>query len=84
MSIGIQRKMFKKQMTVGFLAIDPFRIQRYQNITYGTNFSIESYSESITRNFRLTISWQISKNVVKSKLTQQQKEEALKKMGSSK
>jgi outer membrane receptor protein involved in Fe transport len=84
MSIGIQRKMFKKQMTVGLLAIDPFRIQRYQNITYGTNFSIESYSESITRNFRLTISWQISKNVVKSKLTQQQKEEALKKMGSSK
>jgi outer membrane receptor protein involved in Fe transport len=84
MSLGIQRKMFKKQVTVGLLAIDPFRIQRYQNTTYGPNFSIESYSESITRNFRLTVSWQISKNVVKSKLTQQQKEEALEKMGSRK
>ena len=84
MSLGIQRKMFKKQVTVGLLAIDPFRIQRYQNTTYGPNFSIESYSESITRNFRLTVSWQISKNVVKSKLTQQQKEEALQKMGGRK
>jgi outer membrane receptor protein involved in Fe transport len=84
MSLGIQRKMFKKQVTVGLLAIDPFRIQRYQNTTYGPNFSIESYSESITRNFRLTVSWQISKNVVKSKLSQQQKEEALQKMGGRK
>lgn len=80
MSIGVQRKMLNKQLTVGLLAVDPFAIQRYQHTTYGTNFSIESYSESMTRNFRLTISWQISKNVVKSKLSQQQKDDALKKM----
>jgi hypothetical protein len=80
MSIGVQRKMFHKQLTVGLLAIDPFAIQRYHNITYGTNFSIESYSESVTRNFRLTLSWQISKNTVKSKLTQQQQEAALQKL----
>ena len=80
MSIGIQRKMWHKQLTVGLLAIDPFAIQRYHTITYGTNFSIESYSESITRNYRLTLSWQINKNTVKSKLTQQQQEAALQKL----
>lgn len=80
MSIGIQRKMFNKQLTVGLLAIDPFAIQRYHNFTYGTNFSIESYSESITRNFRVTLSWQVSKNSIKSKLSKQQQQEALQKI----
>jgi len=46
----------------------------------GTHFKIDSYSQSNTQNFRLSISYQISKSIIKSKLDDKQKKEALDKL----
>jgi hypothetical protein len=80
MSMSVQRKFFNKHLVVSLAAIDPFGLQRYHNFTYGTNFNIESFSYSNTRNFRLAISYQISKNIMKSKLNDKQKQDALDKL----
>ena len=80
MSISIQRKFMNKRMIIGLSAIDPLSIQKYHNYTNGANFSIESFSESNSRNFRLTISYQISKTVLKSNLNSKDKKEALERL----
>ena len=65
---------------IGVSAIDPFGIQKYHNFTYAPNFHIESFSESNTRNFRLTISYQISRTTMKSDLDSKQKQQAIDKI----
>jgi len=55
-------------------------LQKYDGFSAGTNFKIESHSESNTRNFRLSVSYQISKTMIKSKLDSKQKKEALDKL----
>lgn len=77
MSISAYRKFFNKHLIISFAAIDPFGLQTYNGYTYGTNFNIESHSESNTRNFRIGISYQISKTVVRSQLDAKQKKQAL-------
>ncbi len=77
MSISVQRKFFNKRVMVSLAAIDPLGIQTYHSFTYGPNFNIESYSESNTRNFRLTLSYQVSRTILKSNLDGKQKKEAL-------
>jgi hypothetical protein len=80
MSISIQRKFLQKRLVVALAAIDPFGLQVYNGYTYGTNFNIESHSESNTQNFRISVSYQISKTMIKSKLDAKQKQEALDKL----
>lgn len=80
MSISVQRKFFDKRVMISIAAIDPFGIQTFHNFTYGPNFNIESFNESNTRNFRLTLSYQISKTLLKSDLDGKQKKEALDKL----
>jgi ferric enterobactin receptor len=80
MSMSVQRKFFNKHLVVSLAAIDPFGLQRYHNFTYGTNFNIESFSYSNTRNFRLSISYQISKNIMRSKLNEKDRQAALDKL----
>ena len=80
MSISVQRKFLNKRMIVGISAIDPFGSQVYNGFTYGPNFNIENFSESNTRNFRLSVSYQLSTIKVKSNLNDKQKKEALDKM----
>ncbi len=77
MSISAQRKFFKKRMIIGVSAIDPFGLQKYKGFTAGTNFNIESYSITNTQNFRLSISYQLSRVMVKSNLNDQQRKDAL-------
>jgi hypothetical protein len=77
MGLSVQRKFFSKRVMVSLAAIDPFGIQKYHNFTYAPNFNIESYSESNTRNFRLTLSYQISKTLMKSDLDNKDKQKAL-------
>lgn len=66
MNFGIQRKFFDKRLTVSFNVIDPFTKQRYVTYTYGKNFFIETNNAVNTRNFRLSVSWQLNKLVQKN------------------
>ena len=61
MNIGAQQKLFKKRVTVALNIIDPFRQQRNLSYTYGTNFNLESYSSTNTRNFRIAVSYNLIK-----------------------
>jgi len=61
MNTGIQRKLFNKRMTVTLNLIDIFSQQRNRSFTYGTNFRLESYSETNTRNFRLSIGYNFTR-----------------------
>ncbi len=80
MSISVQRRFFSKRLMIALSAIDPLGLQVYNGFTYGTNFNIESHSQSNTRNFRLSVSYQLSKTMIRSKLDDKQKKEALDKL----
>jgi ferric enterobactin receptor len=80
MTLGVQKKFFNKRLIVGIVAIDPFRPQQFTTYTYGSNFNIEAFNSTQTRNFRFTVAYQLNKIVTKSKMTDKQKREALEKM----
>ncbi|MEP6674053.1 MAG: outer membrane beta-barrel protein [Ferruginibacter sp.] len=61
MNIGAQQKLFKKRVTLALNVIDPFRQQQNRYYTYGTNFNLESYSSTNTRNFRIAVSYNLIK-----------------------
>lgn len=61
MNMGIQRKLFKKQLMAGLHIVDPFIQQENLVRTFGSNFELESFSQTLTRNFRLVISYQFNK-----------------------
>jgi outer membrane receptor protein involved in Fe transport len=67
MNIGIQKKFLNKKLIISVNAIDPFWQQQNKVFTYGTNFTLESYSSTRTRNFRIAASYIFSKNVKKRK-----------------
>jgi hypothetical protein len=67
MNIGVQRKFFKKKFIVTVNIIDPFRQQQNKNFTYGSNFSLESFNTTQTRNYRIALSYIFSKKVKKNK-----------------
>jgi hypothetical protein len=66
MNIGVQQKFFKKRIIVTVNFIDPFRQQRNTNYTYGSNFNLESYSTTNTRNYRIVLSYVFKKKVKSS------------------
>ena len=61
MNIGAQQKFFKKRLTVALNVIDPFRQQQNKVYTYGSNFTLESFSTTNTRNFRIAVSYNLIK-----------------------
>lgn len=80
MSLSVQRKFFKKKMILTLSAIDPFGLQKFNGYTTGTNFNIESFSVQNTQNFRIAVSYQFSKVIVKSNLNSKDKKDALEKL----
>ncbi|MDE3254300.1 MAG: TonB-dependent receptor family protein, partial [Bacteroidota bacterium] len=80
LSVSVQRKFMQKKLIVGLTAIDPFGSQHYHSRVNGSNFSTESFSINNTQNFRLSVSYQISRVIVKSNLNEKQKQQALDKM----
>jgi len=66
MNVGVQKKFFKKQFVVTVNIIDPFRQQQNKNFTYGSNFSLESFSTTNTRNYRIALSYIFKKNPKKA------------------
>ena len=65
MNIGVQQKLFNKKLIVSLNVIDPFRQQQNRIFTYGSNFVLESLSSTNTRNYRLSLSYVISKKIKK-------------------
>jgi hypothetical protein len=61
MNLGIQHKLFKKKLIITLNAVDPFLQQQKRIFTFGSNFSLESFSETQTRNYRLTLSYVFNK-----------------------
>ncbi|MFZ6024355.1 MAG: outer membrane beta-barrel protein [Bacteroidota bacterium] len=79
MNFGVQHRFFDRRLVVNFNAINPFTAQRYTTYTYGANFNLESFNSSNTRNFRLSVSYQLNRVVQKSKLSEKDKKTALQK-----
>lgn len=61
MNIGLQAKLMKKKLTVTLNLIDPFVEQQSRTYTYGTNFNLENYSATQTRNYRLSLGYTFSR-----------------------
>jgi len=59
MNMGVQRKFFDRRLIVTLNITDPFIQQHSLSNTYGTNFYQESYGTTQTRNFRLTLSYDL-------------------------
>jgi hypothetical protein len=57
MNFGLQRKFFNKKLVISANAIDPFANQQRRIFTYGTNFNLESFSLTQTKNYRVTIAY---------------------------
>ncbi|MFN2440525.1 MAG: outer membrane beta-barrel family protein, partial [Chitinophagaceae bacterium] len=70
MNIGFQVKMLEKRMTATLNIIDPFRQQQSKTFIYGTNFTLESFNTTQTKNIRLTLSYNFT-NVKKPKNKEQ-------------
>ena len=67
MNIGVQKKFFAKRFSITVNIIDPFRQQQNTNYTYGSNFNLESFSTTNTRNYRIALSYIFKKKVKKNK-----------------
>lgn len=80
MNLGFQYKFFDRRLIIGLNIADPIRSQAYYSNTYGSNFNIESYSSSNTRNFRITVAYQLNKLVQKNILSDKQKQAVLDKL----
>jgi hypothetical protein len=61
MNLGVQRKFLRKKLVITLNSIDPFSNQQRRIFTYGTNFNLESYSNTRTRNFRLSVAYNFTK-----------------------
>lgn len=67
MNVGIQKKFFDKKFIVTMNFIDPFRNQITGSHTYGTNFEVHSSNTTQTKNYRLTLAYNFTKQAVKKK-----------------
>ena len=65
LNFGVQRKFFDKRLILQLNIIDPFASQKFTTYTYGPNFFLESFRASQTRNFRLTVTYQLNRMVQK-------------------
>ncbi len=67
MNFGIQHKFINRRLVLGFNVADPFRTAQLRTYTYGTNFALESFNSTRTKNYRFTIAWQLNKNTTPKK-----------------
>ncbi|MFN2457560.1 MAG: outer membrane beta-barrel protein [Chitinophagaceae bacterium] len=65
MNIGLQAKMPDKKLTLTLNIIDPFTQQQNRTFTYASNFALESFNTTQTRNLRLSVSYNLSRSAVK-------------------
>jgi outer membrane receptor protein involved in Fe transport len=61
MNLGVQRKFINKKLVITVNAIDPLANQQRRTFTYGTNFNLENFSTTKTRNFKLSVAYNLTK-----------------------
>ena len=61
MSLGIQQKLFKKNLSVSLNIIDPFRQQQNKYFTYGPGYTLESFYRNNSRNYKLGLAYTFKK-----------------------
>jgi len=66
MNIGLQQKLFAKRFIITLNIVDPFRQPQNRSYTYGSNFNLESFSTTNTRNYRIALSYIFKKNPKKN------------------
>jgi len=79
MNIGLQAKMLNKKMTVTLNIIDPFIQQENLSFTYGSNFILESFNTTQTKNYRLSLAYNFTKTAKKKATGSEKNKESLKK-----
>lgn len=67
MVFGAQYRLLKRRLILTAQAVDPFVQQEYRTVTEGVNFRTEGQSLSRTRNYRLTIGYNMSGTLAASK-----------------
>jgi len=65
MNIGVQQKFLKKKLVVSLSVVDPFRQQQNKYFIYASNFNLESYNTTKTKNFRIAVSYLFNKKAKK-------------------
>ena len=75
MNLGIQRKFIQKRLVITLNFIDPFAQQKNRSFTFNPSFTVESFSSTQTRNFRLSVSYNFTKIVKKNAKLQKEKSE---------
>lgn len=80
LNLGVQRKFFDRRLILAFNVVDPFTPQQYVTVTNGQRFTVESFNATSTRNYRLSVSYQLNRLVQKSTLNNREKEQLLKKL----
>ena len=69
MNLNAQRKFFHKTVIITLSAVDPFTTQQNISYTYGSNFILQNYSFTKTRNFKLNFAYNfIKKKPVRKKV----------------
>jgi hypothetical protein len=66
MNIGIQQKLLKNKLTVSMSIVDPFRTQQNNYSIYGSNYVLESFSKTNSRNLRIAAGYSFKKNTKKA------------------
>lgn len=64
-NLGVQKKLLDKRLVVSFNIIDPFQAMQFTSFTYGRNFLLENFNASVTKNYKISISYQLNKIVQK-------------------
>ncbi len=60
-NFGVQHKFLQRRLILSFNVIDPFTPQENISRTVGQQFTLDAFRSSRTRNFRLSIAWQLNK-----------------------
>lgn len=67
MNLGVQRKFWKKRVIATVNVSDPFIQQSVRSSTQGTDFFVQNYSTTQTRNYRLTLSYNWNASIDKGR-----------------
>lgn len=83
-NFGVQHKMFNRRLIVSLNAIDPFTPQALSAVTNGPRFQLESFSSTRSRNYRISISYQLNRMVQKTNLSEKEKNKVINQIKKSK
>lgn len=67
MNLGLQGKFLDKKLIATLNIIDPFTQQETRSTTLGTNFQLDNFNTTQTRNLRLTLAYNFSNTAKKKK-----------------